>query len=354
MFNKKNIIIIYLSMINVQFLFSAILHTNINKIISLFLLLVIFITIKKKVINKLGLFWILTLFIINGIAILHIFTIYDINNFQRTFQYSIFKIVEFFLILSIVTSLNKKEINYIFVKFRLFFLMINIPLFVYYLGAYMDLLPSINRIIIFDNTRFGALLGEPRDLGLYSLILFISTYYFKRYNYITIERIILMIFIISSMSNAVLISFILLGLGYMLIKRQFLFLIMSLSIVIVFYIMNQYDIVLGRLDMDYKFLYEVIFNYDFNIDPGGLNAINIRMYNFMYNIHWMMENYIGYGIGSSIDIANINNLFSYNVYNLGVGLFGFPMIGVELGIFGLIFLFISIYIKLIKLTITYY
>ncbi|GIB45632.1 hypothetical protein VCSRO92_2582 [Vibrio cholerae] len=340
---------IYVFLSFFQFLFASILSLNsLHKAVGFTCLFLSVYFVRQVKLNRGFFVWLASFLFINIVSFYNLSFETWLSGYNRTILYLLFKIPEIILVSVFVSSQSLNSLNLIFCKIRSIFVLTSAVLFLYFILVYFNILPYIHRFIVFNGDRFGGFVGEPRDYGLLSFVFLLSTFFlpFKKNVF---ERIALSFFVIASASNAVVILFLGVVWYYFFLRKP-----MHTSIIIVAFITFSYgfllnlDLAIGRFDLDMVELSSIATSFDPANPPPALNPITVRFFNFIFNLHWMSSEWLSYGVGSAMDIAHNNNLFDYNVYESSTGLFGFTMIGVELGIFGLIFVVTSVIYYLLR------
>jgi len=287
------------------------LNSNIDSIGALFILLfngvIIHVWKNNLKLNKKGLFKLTIFFIFFIILIL-----YSVKNILLTYaiSYNIYLLLELFLLLYILSNIDYNKFKMILLQFRNAYLIVNIPLFSLYLIDIINVYNFPNRFIVFDNYRFGGFVSEPRGLAIFTLLALLTTYIVKRKSIVfqKFETLFYIVVLVSTVSNSLFIFLLLYPLflyffKLSLDKKIFYIIVVPIILYIIWLIIP--DFTIGRLTVDKESL-EYIFSNLSNIkdiDIGGVNALNIRLWIFLkgiFEIHWW-----GLGFESATNIAKL-------------------------------------------------
>ncbi|MEO5659082.1 MAG: hypothetical protein ABIQ90_04690 [Polaromonas sp.] len=263
-----------------------------------------------------------------------------------TFSYTFFKIVELTIVFVLASNMTRTHFAQLCNKLATFFIFIHIPLFLYYLAAMAGIAPSVNRIVVFDSTRFAGLAGEPAQYGQMAFIVFIYLIFAnkeKPVSHFRLKLFTVFIFACSSFSNAFFIPLIVLVGYYMVagnkssVTKKVIYILMGSTLVGSFFLIND------RLDINFDQIWFVIQNFkalkDVSFEGVGINSITTRFFEVAYSTSLVNE-YIGHGIGSAVNYPAFSGIREGIIGGDKVNFYGISQLGYELGIIpALIFIF---------------
>jgi hypothetical protein len=301
-----------------HFLFDQWVGTHLNKIFSILLLFVnclILIKLKrtkiKKEIHKMSIF----------ILFLFITLIYStsITFLSLSIMYSFYIITELLFLIYIFSNTNYEEFKKVVLSLRNAYLITTIPLFLLYILDIINLYNFPNRFIVFDLYRFGGFVSEPRGMAIFSILILASILITKRNKNQNLEVIFLVIVIFSTFSNAaILFIFIFPPVYYILkanLKMKVIYLFLSTAFFSLLWIFMP-DITFGRLTIDKESISEIFNNLSniSDIDVGGVNAFNIRLWIFLKGV--MEISWYGLGFLSANNLAILEGLPQANAIGI--------------------------------------
>jgi hypothetical protein len=271
-----------------------------------------------------------------------------------TFSYTFFKIVELTIVFVLASNMTKASFAMLCSKLATAFIVIHIPLFLYYLGAMAGVVHATNRVVVFDSTRFAGLAGEPAQYGQMSFIVFIYLIFANKDRPVPHFRTKLFaIFTLAtlSFSNAFFIPLIVM-VGYYMIAgnkasviKKVAYILMGSTLVGSFFLIND------RLDINFDQIWFVVQNFkglkDVSFEGVGINSITTRFFEVAYSTSLVTE-YIGHGIGSTLNYPAFSGIKEGIIGETKINFYGISQLGYELGIvpmFLFIFWVIRLFIK---------
>ncbi|WP_421288809.1 hypothetical protein [Aeromonas veronii] len=304
---------------------------------------------KHKKIPKTIFFVGVAFFLIVIANILHGF--YYMGFVSHIITYSVYKMYFLFLMAIVFSCYDNTKV---ILSLRWCFILLSMPLFIYYLLSQLHITSYVNRLVVFNGTppilRFAGFVGEPAQFAELASLLLLSCWCYQREGYKgKIEKAIIFSLLFFTYSNTILVGFFILLIIELIYKGNFLKILLGIAVfVCLLYLM---DFKLLRLDLDVEYIWLLINNIGSsdlaNFNPGYTNAINIRLFEFLSRLSWGWDNFIGAGLGSTYFLALAQNKISSDLTIDKVNLFGGIRIAYELGFFFFLSLLVS-YLILLK------
>lgn len=264
--------------------------------------------------------------------------------------YSIFKLTEVFAIVIFLSNVSERVFYnslHLIVKV---FIFINVVLFVYYFFALFDILPSVNRLVIFDY-RFAGLSGEPAQFAQHCVFIIFSIFILMKNDFLNHSRFFLVVvFFMAAISFSNAIALLLLSLymyyfffvssGNSLKKILGVFLLVPVGYLVI-------NNVFTRLKIDFDDIYPLLNQLtvlaDIPISSYDVltshNPVTVRIFEFMYSLS-MINKPLGSGLGSTLPYSRYAGFIENDEF---INMYGITQIGFELGYVPMIFLMIFLF-----------
>ena len=313
------------------------IHPFLINAISLFISFLIIYCLKFRIYQKVRMFF----FTLIGFIFIALIKGNAIGFFDsRTLIYSVFKSIEILAIVVLLSNVRLSVFLNILTLLIKVFIVVNLILLLYYFGALIGLLPSINRIVIFDY-RFAGLSGEPAQFAQHCVFILFSILIVMKHNRLESPRlcfaIILLMAIISFSNSIILLAFFLLVFYFLFIGNgngnviRKILLILSLIPVLYIAITK----VFTRLDIDVDTLTSILGKFSSLTESpitsyselSGSNGVTIRFFEFIYSLS-MINQPIGNGFGSTVLYARYAGYIPEDSY---INMYGITQVGFELG-----------------------
>ncbi|TLS69324.1 hypothetical protein [Photobacterium damselae] len=361
MFSVKkytNIEVLVVLFFAVEYFREALLYFSpmVINLISLFISLLLIYSLQIKISKRVR----VLLFLMFFFVFFALFKGLTIGFFDpKVLIYSFFKAIEYLSIVVTLSKIGKKTFYNILTLLIKVFIFINLLLLLYYFCALVGVLPSINRVVIFDY-RFAGLSGEPAQFAQHCVliifsILLVNKYRLLKHPSISISIVLFMtalsfsnsivllsaflfvyyLFFIGAISYAkkILYFFILIPLGYFSIEE--IFTRLTIDYDTIFMLFNN----IGTLSD------KPIYTYS---ELTSSNSVTVRFFEFIYSLS-LINQLIGNGFGSTLSYARYAGYIPNDSF---INMYGITQIGFELGLIPMfvfiIFLLYFIFIISVK------
>lgn len=263
----------------------------------------------------------------------------------KTLVYSIFKSIEYLALVILLSNISLKVFLNILTLLIKVFIGINLVLLVYYFGALIGFLPSINRLVIFDY-RFAGLSGEPAQFAQHCVFILFSILIVMKYNLLQKPKmsfsIVLFMLTLSFSNSIVLLAVFLLFFNFFFVGTGN---VIKKFVVVVAFIPIGYLVatkIFTRLDLDFDAITNIVLKFKTlttyavnSAELTGGNPVTIRIFEFFYSLS-LLNQPVANGFGSTLSYARFAGYVGENDF---INMYGITQVGFELGLIPM-FLFV--------------